>query len=335
MLKKHFETITDKRQEGKVKYKLFEAVIMVIVAVIAECEAWYQIEHYCKTKESWFKKKLRLKLQNGIPSHDTFQRIFQLIEPKELEKSFISWTQSIAHKTKNEIISIDGKTVCGSRDAKTKAIHMVSAWANANQLVLGQVKTEEKSNEITAIPALLELLELKGCIVTIDAMGCQKDIAKIITEAEADYVLGLKGNQESLHEDVKLYFDHILVETKEVTRDKGHGRIETREYFLETDIDWIEQKSKWLNLNAIGMVKSRVWEKEILREEVRYFITSLTNVKAFAKAVRAHWGIENSLHWVLDVGFNEGYVSDEKRQQWRKLHGNSPYCTKSVKKRYF
>lgn len=211
----------------------------------------------------------------------------------------------MTQKTKGEIVSIDGKTVCGSRDAKAKAIHMVSAWANTNQLVLGQVKTEEKSNEITAIPTLIEMLELKDCIVTIDAMGCQKDIAERLVKSESDYVFGLKGNQTGLYEDVKLYFEHMKLHEKTVTKEKGHGRIETREYFLETDIDWMPQKSKWMGLKAIGMVKSKVWEKDVLRKETRYFITSLTDVKTFAKAVRAHWGVENSLHWCLDVVFHE------------------------------
>ena len=188
---------------------------------------------------------------------------------------------------------------------------MVSAWANINQLVLGQVKTNEKSNEITAIPTLLELLELKGCIITIDAMGCQKDIAaKIITDCEADYVLGLKGNQGALHEDVKLYFETLSPRDKQkenghTTKEKGHGRFEIREYYLETNIDWLWQQVDWIGLNAIGMVKSKVEINGIISTEVRYFITSLTDIKTFAKAVRAHWGIENSLHWCLDVTFNE------------------------------
>jgi predicted transposase YbfD/YdcC len=182
---------------------------------------------------------------------------------------------------------------------------MVSAWANTNQLVLGQVKTDEKSNEIKAIPVLLEMLELKGCIVTIDAAGCQKKIAEQITKVEADYVLALKGNQESLNDDVRLYFETEDVIEKYITHDKGHGRIETRKYYLETEIDWLYQKPDWAGLNAIGMVKSSVLEKDSQREEARYFITSLTNVETFAKAVRAHWGIENSLHWCLDVVFRE------------------------------
>ena len=228
-----------------------------------------------------------------------------MIDPGKLEASFLAWVRSVAKVTNGEIISIDGKTARGSRDAKAKAIHLVSAWANANQLVPGQVKINEKSNEITAIPTLLEMLELKGCIVTIDAMGCQKEIAKQITDAEADYVFGLKGNQSSLHDDVRLYFETERATQKMVTHDKGHGRIETREYSLETEIDWLSQKPDWVGLKAIGMVKSSVLEKDVLREESRYFVTSLADVKVFAEAVRAHWGIENSLHYCLDVTFHE------------------------------
>jgi predicted transposase YbfD/YdcC len=304
-MKEHFEHISDPRQPWKTDYNLLEIIVMTISAVISGCEHWEEIVDFSRVKALWFKEKLGLVLENGVASHDTFQRVFQLIKPEEMEAGFFSWVKSITQKTKGEIVSIDGKTVCGSKDAKAKAIHMVSAWANANQLVLGQVKTDEKSNEITAIPTLLELLELKGCIVTIDAMGCQKDIAKKITEAEADYVFGLKGNQENLNDDVRLYFETEDVTRKTVTHDKGHGRIETREYYLETEIDWLHDKPKWVGLNAIGMVKSSVWEKDALREETRYFITSLTNVETFSKAVRAHWGIENSLHWCLDVVFHE------------------------------
>lgn len=304
-MKKHFERIKDPRQSWKIEHSLIDIVIMTICAVISGCEYWEDIVDFCRIKEVWFLEKLGLTLKNGIASHDTFQRVFQLIKPEELEQSFQSWVKSVTRQTKGEIISIDGKTVCGSRDAKAKAIHMVSAWANANQLVLGQVKTEEKSNEITAIPTLLDMLELKDCVVTIDAMGCQKDIAEKIVQSEADYVFGLKGNQTGLHEDVRLYFEHIKIFEKTVTKEKGHGRIETREYFLETDIGWLAQKTDWAGMNAIGMVKSKVLEKDILREETRYFITSLTDVRIFAKAVRAHWGIENSLHWCLDVVFHE------------------------------
>ena len=305
MIEKQLENISDPRQPWKIGHNLQEVITMTICAVVAECEAWYQIEHYCKSKKEWFKKKLKLKLKNGIPSHDTFERVFAMLEPKELETSFSLWIGETVKLMKGETVSIDGKTICASADDENRAIHMVSAWANKQRLVLGQIKTDEKSNEIKAVPQLLDMLNVENCVITADAMSCQKAITKKIAKKKADYVLGLKGNQNSLHDDTKLYFDKIEVNTKIVTKEKGHGRIETREYFLETDIDWLPQKTEWSNLNAIGMVKSKVLEKEVLREENRYFITSLTDVKAFSKATREHWGIENSLHWCLDVAFNE------------------------------
>jgi len=303
---KYFETITDPRQPWKVEHNLHEIVILTICAVMSGCEIWEEIVDFCKVREDWFRDKLGLLLANGIASHDTFQRVFQLIKPEEFEKSFVSWVKSILVKTKGEIVSIDGKTVCGSKDETKRAIHMVGAWGNANQLALGQVKTDEKSNEITAIPALLDLLELKEVIITIDAMGCQKDIAgKIIKDCESEYVLGLKGNQETLHNDAKLYFETIGTANKVITKEKDRNRYEIREYYLVTDIDWLWQKSDWEGLRAIGMVKSKVLKNGKLHEETRYFITSLIDIETFAKAVRCHWGIENSLHWCLDVIFNE------------------------------
>jgi predicted transposase YbfD/YdcC len=265
MLQKHFETITDPREKHKVKHALLEIVIMTICAVVAGCDAWYQIFHYCESKQTWFKRKLKLKLKHGIPSHDTFERVFALINPKEMERCFFLWVKAVVKLSAGEIVSIDGKTLCSSGDSENKAIHMVSAWASKKNLVLGQVKTDEKSNEITAIPDLIETLDLNGCTVTIDAIGCQKKIAETIVNAGADYVLGLKGNQTSLRDDVKLYFDNEIVSETAITREKGHGRIETREYFLETNIDWLYQKPDWAGLHGIGMVKSCVWENDILR----------------------------------------------------------------------
>lgn len=304
-MRTYFETITDPRQSWKIEHDLHEILIMTICAVMSGCEIWEEIVDFCKVKRTWFQEKLGLSLENGLASHDTFQRVFQLINPQELEDSFIAWVRSISVKTKGEVVSIDGKTLRGSRDAKAQTVHMVSAWANANQLVLGQVKVKEKSNEIVAIPTLLDLLDLENCIVTIDAMGCQREIAGMIAAAGADYVLGLKGNHGDLHEDVQYYFENEQVFQRVITREKGHGRVEMREYFLETDIDWLASKQGWADLAAIGVVHSRVWEKEAFREEKRYFITSLAEVEAFSRAVRAHWGIENSLHWQLDVTFNE------------------------------
>lgn len=311
-MKKYFERITDPRQPWKTDYNLLEIVVMTICAVISGCEHWEDIVDFCRVKETWFREKLCLKLENGVASHDTFQRIFQILNPKEFEKCFLSWVNSIAKKTKGEIVSIDGKTVCGSKDSKTRAIHMVSAWANANQLVLGQVKTDEKSNEITAIPSLLDILELNGCIVTIDAMGCQKDIAAKIAEQGADYVFSLKGNQTTLHDDVKLYFEETVKMPQffeglsgHTIKEKSHGRFEKRYYLLSEDIGWLPQRSDWKNLNSIGMVRSVVEKDGRITEETRYFISSLTDVKEFAKAVRGHWSIENSLHWCLDTVFHE------------------------------
>ena len=305
MLQRYFESITDPREAGKVEHSLLEMVAMTVCAVVSGCEYWEDIVDFCNVKALWFKEKLGMELKNGVASHDTFQRVFQLIDPAEFERCFLNWIGAIAQKTDGEIVSIDGKTACGSRDAKSKALHLVSAWGSVNQLVLGQVKTDEKSNEITAIPTLLELLELKGCIVTIDAMGTQKDIAEKIVAKEADYVLALKGNQTLLHEDVALYFEKLHKANDFATLEKGHGRIEKREYFLETDIGWLPQRLDWKGLQAIGAVRSRVEERGVLREETRYFITTLTDAETFARAVRSHWGVENSLHWVLDVVFHE------------------------------
>ena len=304
-MRDYFCEISDPRQPWKIEHNLHEIIIMTICAVISDFNHWEDIVDFCKVKMTWFRERLGLKLENGIASHDTFQRVFQMIDPKEMEHNFISWVESIAVKTKGEIVSIDGKTLRRSKNGDIDAIHMVSAWANKNQLVLGQIKTNEKSNEITAIPSLLDLLELRGCIVTIDAMGCQKEIAKKIIEKEADYIFGLKGNQTNLNDDVRLYFETEKAEKTTTTLDSGHGRIERRTYTLETNIEWLYQKPDWIGLQGIGMVKSIVEEKEKKTEETRYFITSLTDVKVFADAVRSHWGIENSLHYCLDVTFNE------------------------------
>lgn len=314
MIEKYFEEITDQRQPWKIKHNMLEVIVMTIIAVMSGCDHWEDIVDFCRVKENWFKEKIGLKLKNGVASHDTFQRIFALIKPAELEKSFSAWTRAVSQKTEGEVISIDGKTIRGSRDEHDHVIHMVSAWANKNQMVMGQVRTEEKSNEITAIPALLELLEVEGCIITIDAMGCQKEIAGKIIEKEAGYVLSVKENHPNLYEDVKEYFRAASESpsfypeiTRKQTAEKGHGRFEKRTYWLSDEVSWITNLEQWPGLKAIGAVHSYVERDGGAHEETRYFITSVTDIKIFAHAVRSHWGIENSLHWCLDMVFDEDH----------------------------
>jgi predicted transposase YbfD/YdcC len=259
-----------------------------------------------------------IELPNGIPSLSTFRRALRAIDPKQFEKLFMLWTKELTVFSKDggDIVAIDGKTMRGSRNGDS-ITHIVSAWCSANNMVLGQVKTDDKSNEITAIPELLKLLYLEDCIVTIDAIGCQKAIVKEIRKKKADYVISLKGNQATLHEEVKDYFADIEQEKPAIeegenekvgyvrTLDKGHGRIELREYYYSTDIDWMkEQKQDWAGLNGIGIVCRKVTKKDIVTEEIQYFISSLSDVDLFAKAVRGHWGIE-SVHWSLDVTFKD------------------------------
>ena len=312
---KYFEELSDSRQQGKIKYKLVEVVVMAIIAVTAGAEHWSEIAMYCKAKQEILKKTYHLELKNGTPTEDTFQRIFAIIKPKEFEKCFINWVKAVIDIKEQEIVSIDGKTLRGTQDKENNrnVIHMVSAWANHAGVVLGQIRVNEKSNEIPAVPELLDCIDVKGCIITSDAMSCQKKTVRKITEHECDYVICLKGNQETLHDDVRLYFETAQKEpnfyplSKTKTSAKDHGRIEKREYFLTEDVDGIADKNDWCNLNAVGMVRSTRIVNDVETVEVRYFITSVTDVKLFARAVRQHWGIENSLHWCLDMSFDEDH----------------------------
>jgi predicted transposase YbfD/YdcC len=313
----HFSKLKDPRIERKKLHKLIDIFVIAICAVICGADDWVAIEMFGKTKYKWFKEFLELK--NGIPSHDTFGRIFARIKPNEFKRCFLKWIQAIAKISNGEIIPIDGKTLrrsYSSEDNKA-AIHMVSAWACKNKMVLGQVKTSEKSNEITAIPKLLNMLEIAGCIVTIDAMGCQKNIASKILEKSADYVLALKGNQGTLLEDVKLYLDDLKKNNlKDVKYDyheeieKNRERIEKRRYWITTEVEWLNERHKWEGLKSIGVVESRRQIKDTISTEYRYYICSIEAIaKIFANAVRSHWAIENSLHWTLDIAFRE----DESR----------------------
>ena len=309
----HFANVNDPRIVKKIDHKLIDVITIVICAVVCGADKWTEIELFGKSKSDWF--ETFLEPPNGIPSHDTFGRIFSLISPDEFEAAFLSWIQAVTCIAKGQIIVIDGKTLRHSYDkaSNKSAIHMVSAWASENRITLGQVKTSEKSNEITAIPELLKLLDINGCIVTIDAMGCQKDIAEQIISQGGDYILALKENQKKLYQDVKLFFEDALERGVEdipyahcQTVDGDHGRIETRDYYLTSDIAWLQGQENWKGLKSIGMVISVRENGEKVSRESRFFICSTSgDVNRFAKGVRSHWGIENSVHWVLDVAFNE------------------------------
>ena len=311
----HFASLTDPRSSHapNQRHELIDILVIAVCAVICGAEGWEDIEEYGKAQAEWFAQVLDL--PHGIPGHDTFRRVLARLDAEELTQCFISWTGALSDLSGGDIVSLDGKTLRHSFDraASKTAIHMVSAWANANRLVLGQVKVDDKSNEITAIPKLLKLLDLAGATVTIDAMGCQKEIAKVITAQEADYVLALKENHPTLYDDVTLFFeDAKRTDFAEIdhehheTVDGDHGRIETRRYWITSDIEWLGAKASWSNLQSIGMVESCREIGEKVEIETRYFLTSLpADGVRFAQAVRQHWGIENSLHWVLDVSFDE------------------------------
>lgn len=300
-----FSDITEPRESNK-RHKLIDIITIALCAVICGADSWEDIEEFGHIKKDWFERFLEL--PHGIPAHDTFGRVFSSINPKEFQQAFVRWVEAVRTVTK-QVVAIDGKTLRGSRQKDRPPLHVVSAWAYENRMVLGQIKTKEKSNEITAIPELLEVLALEGCIVTIDAMGCQKSIAETIIKKKADYVFGLKGNQNTLHDDVKLYFeDPDVTDTAHYheTIDGDHGRIETRRYWTTSDIDWLSDKASWKNLSTIVMVERERIIDGKTSSETSYYITSLkSDAKTIAHAIRGHWGIENSLHWVLDVSFRE------------------------------
>jgi len=310
----YFASLDDPRVERTKLHPLLSIVTMSICAVIGGAESWDDIELFGESKADWFAGFLDL--PHGIPSHDTFNRVFAALDPMQFQVCFLQWMQAVAGVLPAQVIALDGKTVRGSQDRVNgkQAIHMVSAWASANHLVLAQVKVDEKSNEITALPELLGQLAIAGCVVTIDAMGCQRQIAQQILDQGGDYVLGLKGNQGTLHEEVQHSFtlaqqDGGAGVSQAEAVEKGHGRIETRRAWVIDDaeiIAWVQERHAWPGLQAIGWVQA---ERRIGTErsvEDRYYLLSRPlTAAAFGDAARSHGGIENRVHWVLDVTLHE------------------------------
>ncbi len=309
---RHFGGLNDPRRERGRRHNLCDMIAIALCAVICGAESWEDVAEYGRQKEPWLKTFLRL--PNRIPSHDTFNRLFRLLKPKPFQACFQRWMQGLVEATEGRIVAIDGKTLRHSFDraADKSALHMISAWAVANGISLGQRAVDGKSNEITAVPELLKLLELEGAIVTYDAMGCQKEIAQAIRDQGADYVLAVKDNQPRLHEDVMASFVEAFEgdrgETYRLlaTTEKGHGREERREYVVLRELSKIRDRHLWPDLRSLAMVCSERTIDGQTSTEARYYISSCSgSARQIAGAIRGHWGIENSLHWSLDVTFGE------------------------------
>lgn len=331
-IERHFADLQDPRIERTKRHKLLDIVVLAICGVICGADDWVSIQEFSEAKLEWFQGFLEL--PNGIPSHDTFGRVFGLLDPDQFQTCFTNWILSVSEVTKGQVIAIDGKTLRRSHDKTLGkgAIVMVSAWATANHLVLGQVKVDDKSNEIKAVPELLRALDISGCIVTTDAMGCQKEIATLVVEGKGDYVLALKDNHPLLSEDVQLLFDDLEESRFKAydydtgqTVDKDHGRLETRWCWTISDpavLRGLRGSQEWDNLGCVAKVRARRTVDDKVTVEDRYFLSSLDGrAKQLLMATRSHWQIENSLHWVLDIAFRE----DESRV--RKNHGAQNLAT--------
>lgn len=312
-LRSFLKEIKDPRIDRNKQHKLTDIIIIAICGIIAGADGFQDIEFWAKHQEDWLKKYLEL--ENGIPSHDTIERVFHRLNPKQFNQAFLDWIAFLSFSLENKVVAIDGKTLRRShnKSKNIKPLHLVTAWVKDYNITLGQIRTDEKSNEITAIPALLETLAIKGCIVTIDAMGCQKSIAGQIVDKNADYTLALKENHKDLYDDVKYYFEEeekvnfkSIEHQQVVEKEKDHGRIETRKVDV-VSADWLpeEVKSDWKGLKSVARVTSIRTEKSITTTSVRFYITSLmVDAAKLAQVIRDHWSIE-SFNWTLDVTFNE------------------------------
>jgi len=311
-LVEHFGVLPDPRMDRTKKHNLIDILFSAVCSVICGAEGFTDMQDFATAKEAWLRQYLEL--PGGIPSHDTFRRVFSILDPVALGECFVRWSQSLHEATKGEVIALDGKTIRHSFDTASRqpALHMVSAWASENGVALGHVKVDEKGNEITAFPRLLDMLDIKGATVTMDAIGCQKDLAERIVDAGGEYVLCVKGNQGSLHDDLIRFFgedcdltgiEHSYFESVE----KDHGRTEIRKcWAVEGEAEWLGFGEEWKGLRSITALKAQRIIADRKSTQIRYYISSLPgDAKRIAHAVREHWKIENSLHYVLDVVMNE------------------------------
>lgn len=321
-LRTQFATLPDPRVERAKRHDLLDILTIALCAVLCGADTWVDVEAFGTAKLTWLRTFLAL--PNGIPSHDTFGRVFAALDPAAFETAFLGWVRAVTTVTAGAIVAIDGKTLRRSHDRAHGAgpLHLVSAWAGANGVVLGQRAVDEKSNEITAIPALLEVLALSGGIVTIDAMGCHHAIAAKIVAGGAEYVLALKDNQPTLHQGVVTHFTELTARERTAipqtrTTEKNHGRRETRECLVSDDpalLAYLDPTRQWANLRSVAMITAERRIGETVSRETRYFLSSLSaDPVLLARAIRAHWGIENQVHWVLDLAFRE----DESRVRTR------------------
>jgi predicted transposase YbfD/YdcC len=318
-LRKHFRGLKDPRVVGRSRHRLLDIIVIAICAVIADCDDWPDIAQFGREREAWFRRFL--KLPHGVPAHDTFERLFAALDIRAFERCCLSWLRDVAQLVGAGHIAIDGKSLCGSAGSGLGALHLVSAWATQAQVSLGQVAVDSKANEIAAIPKLLELLDLHGALVTIDAIGCQKAIAKQIVAQGGDYVLIVKGNQERLLSDIQETIGQALddklsdrVVRHYTTKEKGHGRAEERSCVIVEQVKGIRDRQVWPQLRVVGMCRRERTVNGQTTEEVCYFIGSRRMAaRRYAQALRAHWGIENNLHWQLDVSFGEDASRIENR----------------------